>query len=125
MKLTDEKAIKALKKVGIEELEQMVDDYPEDEVDGRSDWDIIANEAGWLLDSFRDDSHVNWEDLQDARECIRRTENGTVMPVDANTFKPIYKPWEVKGAQALIDEYNKLSRFVTSLKRKGLYCPYC
>lgn len=125
MKLTDQEAIKALKKVRIYELEEMIDNYPEDERDGRTDWDMIANEAGWLLSYFNESEHAYNDALNDARECIRRTKGGKVMPLNIYTLKPAYKDFEVRDAKDLINEYNRLTRFVNKLKGMGLYCPYC
>jgi hypothetical protein len=125
MKLTDQEAIKALKKVRIWDLEQMVEDYPEYERDGRSDWDMIANEAGWLLDAFNEDENANHEALLEAREILRETHNGKTMPILVPSFKPKYKEYQVRDAKEFVNMYNRLVRFVNKLKGMGLYCPYC
>lgn len=123
MKLTDTDAIKALKKVRILELEEMIRDYPENERDGRSDWDMIANEAGWLLDSYNSYDTCRHEDLEEARDILSKTRYGTVTYL---TFsgKP-YKDYEIQDAKDCVNEYNRLVRFVARLKKMGLYCPYC
>lgn len=125
MKLTDKGAIDALRKVRIYDLERMLDDYPEDERDGRTDWDMIANEAGWLLDGFREDGHANREALEEAKDLIRETKNGTVFPGLLTSIQ--LKSWEikVKDARDLINMVKRLERFVQKLKGMGLYCPYC
>ena len=125
MKLTDQEAIKALKKVRVYDLEQMISDYPEDERDGRSDWDMIANEAGWLLDALNEDENANHEALLEARQVIRETRNGTVFPGSLTSVQ--LKTWEyrVQDARDFINMYNRLVRFVKKLKGMGLYCPYC
>ena len=125
MKLTDTEAIKALKKVRCCDLEDMLHDYPEDERDGRTDWDMIANEAGWLLDSFRDDSHANYEALEDARELVRETKNGTVFKGLLTSVELKRKQNEVYSARELINMVNRLTRLVQKLKGMGLHCPYC
>lgn len=125
MKLTDQEAIKALKKVRVYDLEQMISDYPEDERDGRSDWDMIANEAGWLLDALNEDENANHEALLEAREILRETHNGKTMPILVPSFKPKYKEYEVRDAKEFVNMYNRLTRFVKKLKGMGLYCPYC
>lgn len=125
MKLTDNEAIKALRKVRCYDLEMMLSDYQEDERDGRTDWDMIANEAGWLLDSFNDYDTANHEALEEARECIRRTRYGKVMPLNVVTLKPAYKEYEVRDAIDFVNMYKRLARFVDKLKGMGLYCPYC
>ena len=125
MKLTDVEAIKALRKVRVYDLEMMISDYPEDERDGRSDWDMIANEAGWLLDAFNESENANHEALEEAREIIRETHNGKVFPGLLTSAKLKSYQLKVQDARDLINMYNRLKRFVQKLKSMGLYCPYC
>ena len=125
MKLTDKEAIKALRKVRCCDLEEMLYDYPEDERDGRTDWDMIANEAGWLLDSFNEYEHANHEALQEARQVLRETKNGTVFHGLLTSVELKRKQNEVYSARELVNMVNRLSRFVQKLKGMGLYCPYC
>ena len=124
MKLTDKDAIKALEKVRIYELSEMVSDYPENEREGRSDWDMIANEAGWLLDSYDSNDTCRHEDLMEARGILRETNNGKFIPLRDN-LKPKYREYDIQNARDRINEYNRLVRFVARLKKMGLYCPYC
>ena len=125
MKLTDNEAIKALRKVRCYDLEMMLSDYPEDERDGRTDWEMIANEAGWLLDAFNEDENANHEALQEARQILRDTKNGTVFPGLLTSTQ--VKSWQIRvqDARDLINMVNRLTRFVQKLKSMGLYCPYC
>ena len=125
MKLTDAEAIKALRKVRCYDLEMMLADYPEDERDGRTDWDMIANEAGWLLDAFNEEENANHEALEEAKDIIRQTKNGTVFPGLLTSVQ--LKSWEIRvqDARDLINMVNRLTRFVKKLKGMGLYCPYC
>lgn len=125
MKLTDTEAIKALQKVRCYDLEMMLSDYPENERDGRSDWDMIANEAGWLLDGFRSDDHANYEALEEAREIIRETKNGKVFPGLLTSVQLASYRIRVQDARDLINMVRRLERFVEKLKGMGLYCPYC
>ena len=116
MELTNPEAIKALKKANILDLTEMVAAYPESDVDGRSDWDIIANEAGWLLDSFKSGDTSRSDDLQDAREFIRDYNKGLIQSRYCYT---------IENARSTVNEYNRLVRFVGKLKSMGFYCPYC
>ena len=125
MKLTDKEAIKALKKVRVGDLDDMINDYPEDERDGRSDWEMIANEAGWLLDGFREDEHANHEALEEAKELIRRTKNGKTFPGLLTSVQLKRMQNEVYSARELVNMVKRLERFVAKLKSMGLHCPYC
>ena len=125
VKLTDPEAIKSLKKVRCYDLEERLSDYPEEERDWRTDWDMIANEAGWLLDSFHDDSCANYEALEEAKELVRETKNGTVFPGLLTSIQLQSWRLKVQDARDLINMVNRLERFVKKLKGMGLYCPYC
>lgn len=114
MKLKDPEAIKALKKANVYDLEMMISDYPEADRDGRSDWDMIANEAGWLLDAFNEEENANHEALVEARTVLR-----------LSRFGYEYKEYEIRDAKNLVNMVNRLRRFVDRLKAQGLYCPYC
>lgn len=121
MKLTDEKAINALKKVRVYELEEMIDEYPTNEVDGRTDWEMIANEAGWLLHSLESDGYCRYEELEEQKQMLRMTNYGK------NPYCPYYgralSDVEIQLAKNAVNEYNRLKRFVAKLKNMGLYCP--
>ena len=123
MKLTDKKAIMALKRANIGELCDMVADYPDDEVDGRSDWEMIANEAGYLLDSFNSFDTVRNEDLREAKEIIYRFRSGRMLYW--SNGRPMWDQLDLETAKNTVNEYNRLKSFVARLKKMGLYCPYC
>lgn len=123
MKLTDPAAIKALKSVRCCELEDMLADYPDDMRMGRSDWDMIANEAGWLLDAFNSDDTVHNDDLEDAKRILRIFRSRRM--VYWSDGRPMYKGLDYQRARNTVNEYNRLTRFVQKLKAMGLYCPYC
>lgn len=125
MRLTDPEAIKALRKANLCELEDMISDYPEDEVDGRTDWEMIANEAGWLLDSCISDGCARHDDILECRRILRKTDYGKSLLLNARTLRPIYDSETIRIAKNTINEYNRLVRFVAKLKKMGLYCPYC
>lgn len=121
MKLTDPEAIKALNKANICELSDMISDYPESDIDGRSDWDMIANEAGWLLDMFNSSDTAHNDDLNDARQTLQRLYRIKRRTGTLTTHQYI----ELDRARYTINEYNRLTGFVKRLKARGLYCPYC
>lgn len=121
MKITDKEVIRALEHVRSAELWEMLDSYPEDEVDGRTDWEMVANEAGWLLDSYNSDDTVRHDDLMECKRIYGRLIAKNRKGVEWSTRD--YINWS--NARDTINEYNRLSGFVKKLKAKGLYCPYC
>lgn len=115
MKLTDKKAISILEKVRSYDLEQMVEDYPENERDGRTDLQVIKNELDWLLYCREEEGCSRCEELQEARQIIRDTRGGR-MPLNPYTLKPKYKDYEVRQAKDDINEYNRLKRLQKRLE---------
>ena len=123
MKLTNREAIKALKKARCLQLEEMIEEYPQKEVGRRSDWDMIANEAGWLLSMYHEDETAYSDDLRDAQHLLSRIRYAPNEGKD-EWGRP-YKDYEIQQARDMVNEYRRLSRFVTQLQKRGLYCPYC
>ena len=109
MKITNNEVIKILKKVKSYELEQRLEDYPEDEVDGRSDMEMLKNELDWLIDNFEDEGCIIHEALMEAKQIIRETKNGCI-PLNPYTLKPKYKDYIIKQAHDDVNEYNRLKR---------------
>ena len=62
--------------VSFEQLEEMLDTYPENERDGRSDLQMVADEAGYLYSLFAEEGTGHWDALEDARQIMKKTENG-------------------------------------------------
>lgn len=121
MKLTDPYVLKQLKIVNSGELYEMLEEYPEDERDGRSDIQMLADEAGWLLNRFNSDETGHNFDLIEAREILRETENGKVIPLEDWTWKFKYQPWKIQRCKDIVNEYKRLNNLIARLKEKGVY----
>ena len=123
MKLTNENAIKMLKKARLLEVEESLDMYPENERDGRDDWQMLADEAGYIYSCYLEDGHVNNDALFEARELLRETRYGKVIPIDSRTFRPKrgYWPSDIQGAKDCVNAFNRLERFVERLEKLGYY----
>lgn len=121
MKITDREALRQLKIVNCGELEEMLDTYPENERESRSDLQMIADEAGYLHGLFAETDTGHWEALEEAREIMRETKNGTVTPFYISTLKPVYKKHQIADAKALINEYRRLGNLIKRLNKMGVY----
>ena len=121
MKITDKDALKELKRVRSFELEESLDTYPENERDGRSDMQMLADELSYILSNYSEDGHVLCDDLERAKEIIRETQNGKVMPLWSSSLKPKYRPSDIQIARDAINEYRRLKNCMKRLNAKGIY----
>lgn len=122
MKLNDSKAILMLKRARLYEVDESISSYPEDERDGRSDFQMLADEAGYIYSLYSEDT-AHREDLTAAREKLNRTKYGKCIPVNPKTFKPLYgyTPYDISNAKDTVNEFARLGRFVKRLEAMGYY----
>lgn len=122
MKLTDGKAIAMLQRARLYDVEESIDTYPENERDGRDDWQMLADEAGYIYSLYFEDT-CHAEALEDARRVLAETKYGKVIPLDPRTFKPKrgYMPSDIQVAKDIVNEFNRLKRFCERLEKMGYH----
>lgn len=123
MILHDQEMVKTLKRVNILELQEMIDEYPEEERAGRSDWEVLANEAGYLLSLYHEYDTVHYDDLRESRAILNKVRKRKMSADDLT--KTLWRTITVQSARESVNEYNRLKRLVERLKKMGLECPYC
>ena len=121
MKLTDEKAIKLLKKVNALVLEEQIDSYPDDERDDRSDMKFLADEVSYQIMMYNEDGSTWKDDLADARTILNRTKYGKRILIDPRTMMPIYTQSDIWSAKERVNEYRRLYRLLKRLQDSGYY----
>lgn len=123
MKLTDQKAINIYKRLKTSELIESIDDYPEDERDGRNDLQFLVDEISYFRSNFEEDGHVLKEDLDLSKRLLRKTKNGTIIPLDPGTLKPKrgYYPSDIENAKSTIAEYKQLQYYEKRLNDMGYF----
>lgn len=121
MKLTDKIAIRIYKRLKCAELVESIDEYPENERDGRDDLQFLTDEINYFRSCYEEDGHCFYESLNDARELLRETRNGKEIPLDPKTLKPKrgYYPSDIQIAKNVIAEYKQLLYYENQLKQKG------
>ena len=126
MTLTDKKAIDIYKRLKCYDLIESIDEYPEDERDGRSDMQILIDEISYCKSCFEESGHLFNYELKEAREKIRVTENGKRIPFDINTLqaKKGYSPYDIERAKNVIVEYKQLQYYIKRLNSLGYYGQY-
>lgn len=116
MKITDNEVLRQLKIVRCIDLENSIRDLPEDEVNGRTDLQILMDELEYLLSLYEECGTCHREDLEQAREFLKETKNGKEIP-----FKYLMKYSKtgidnrIKDAKGCINEYNRLKRLAKRL----------
>lgn len=107
MKITDKAVLRELKKVRSMELEENLETFPEEERDGKSDMEIFCDEVYYLIDMYIEPGTRQYNDLKWAREIMKKTRRGTIIPVDGN-FIPKYSKCDVDLASEITNEVKRL-----------------
>lgn len=121
MKITDEAILKELKRVRSYELNESVESYPDDERDGRTDEQVVADELSYILSGFNEEGNALYDDLTESRRILRETKNGKVMPLYQSTLTPLYSKSRIQSCKACVNEYNRLKSFMKRLNERGIY----
>lgn len=121
MKFTDSKALKELDRVGSAELDEDISTYPENEREGRSDLQMLADEVSYIISLYNENDTCHNEDLAMARSILRRTKYGKQIPLRKDNLKPIYRESDILGAKWTVNEYNRLVACMKRLNKAGYY----
>lgn len=121
MNITDKEVLKQLKIVRSYDLEESIREYPEDERDGRSDMQFLADEVSYRLSLYTEGGTCTGDDYEEAKRILRETENGKVTPLNRYTFKPKYSPHQIQNARDTVNEYRRLRSLMDRLEKKGFY----
>ena len=121
MKITDKEVLKEMKRIRSGELWMSVDSYPDDERDGRTDEQFVADELSYILSCFEEDGHVLYDDLNGAKEILRETKNGKVIPFWSGSLQPKYRPSDIQNARDAVNEYRRLKNGMKRFNDKGIY----
>lgn len=123
MQITDPKAKQILKRIDSSILMETIEGYPDDERDERSDLEFVADEISYQVSCFNEDGHVWKDDLDEAKQKLRETKNGKVIPIDPTTFKPRYGyyPSQIDNARNTVNEYKRLVNALKKMQKDGFY----
>lgn len=123
--IKDKQIIKWLEAIGCERLYDTMESHLEDEaeLDGRTELQLFVDELSYCISNYNEDGHCWHDTLEEARELMRETKNGTVIPLDSRTLKPKagYGPWDIEGAKGVINEYKRMVYRYNQLKKKGYH----
>ena len=111
MNITD-KAVKAIVKyIDMVELTESIESFPEDERNGKTDLEIVADEISYYLhDFYEEDGNVFSGDLEESRRILKETKNGKFIPISLMSYAPIYSRSRIENAKSTVSEYRRLKR---------------
>ena len=121
MTITDKNVIRWLKVLNSPEVEEHFEYMNEAEVDGRTDAQLLADELSYCISNYNEDGHCWHDDLNQAKELLRKTKNGTQIPLDPRTLKPKYgySKWDIEIARNTVNEYRRMVSRYNKLKQAG------
>lgn len=121
MNIKDPTVLAHLRTVRSTELEETLADYPEDERDGRSDMQMLADEAGYLYSRYSEDGSGHRDDLLEAQRVLRATKNGKVMPLSLPGFVPKYSQSTIRECREIVNHHRRLANLIKRLEKAGYY----
>ena len=124
MNITDKEVLKQLKIVKFSELDESIKDYPENERDGRSDMQVLADECSYFVSMYHEGGTCFSNDYEDALDYIRETRNGKRFPIDdpSNPQRSLNRAkMKYQQAKDCVNEYKRLVNLKKRLEQKGFY----
>lgn len=110
MTITDKNVLRLLNHANSQALQSHIDAYPDDEVDedeGMTEYNIFVGELEYLIWLYEEEGNVFYDDLKIARNILKETENGKLIPILHDfTFK--YYPEDIQDAKDVVNEYKRL-----------------
>ncbi len=119
MTITDKEVLKELDRVRSYDLREDLNTYPEDERDGRSDMQMLADEVSYILSCYMEDGNFLGDSLRESKEILKETKNGKVIPLWKTTLTPIYRQDQIQMSRNIINEHRRLQNLYKRLNDKG------
>lgn len=119
MTITDKEVLKELDRVRSYDLREDLNTYPEDERDGRSDMQMLADEVSYILSCYSEEGHCLGDGLRESKEILRETKNGKVIPLWKETLTPMYRESQIQMSRKIINEHRRLQNLYKRLNDKG------
>ena len=119
MNITDPKVLAHLSAVRSTELEETLSDYPEDERDGRSDMQMLADEAGYLYSLYSEEGSGHRDDLLEAKRVLRAAKNGKAIPLSLPSLAPKYSNSTIRESREIVNEHRRLANLIKRLEKAG------
>lgn len=121
MVIKDDYALKLIKKVRSQNLNDIIKSYPDEKRNGRSDMQFLADEVSYVVSKTQKEGHAFKEELNEARKKLYETDYGKNIPINQVTMEPQSGYWlgDIQSARDLSNEFRRMVRLQRKLQSLG------
>lgn len=114
MEIKDKEVLKHLKEVNSSELSEYVRTFPEEELEDKSEMDVLKGELDYLLEKYSDPDVWHCKELKEAKKFLKETNDGKSFSLDIALFDSGNLSGHLKAQKQKVDEARE---FVAEYKR--------
>lgn len=125
MLIQDKDVKRWLKIANCTELTESMETFPENERDGKSDLQILADEVSYRLSLYTEGGTCTGEEYEEAVQLLKEVRGGKIPCWNTIPPTPKYTPIQLenktKEAKAVVNEYKRLVSLMSRLNERGYY----
>ena len=107
------------------ELTESIETFPENERDGKSDLQILADEVSYRLSLYTEGETCTGEEYEEAVQFLKEIRGGKIPCWNTIPPTPKYTPIQLenktKQAKNVVNEYKRLVSLMKRLNERGYY----
>lgn len=125
MLIQDKDVKRWLKIANCTELTESMETFPENETDGKSDLQILADEVSYRLSLYTEGGTCTGEEYEEAVQFLKEVRGGKIPCWNTIPPTPKYTSIQLenktKEAKAVVNEYKRLVSLMSRLNERGYY----
>ena len=125
MLIQDKDVKRWLKIANCMELTESMETFPENERDGKSDLQILADEVSYRLSLYTEEGTCTGEEYKEAVQFLKEVRGGKIPCWNTIPPTPKYTPIQLQNrtreAKAVVNEYKRLVSLMSRLNEHGYH----
>ncbi len=125
MIIQDKNVKRWLKIANCMELTESMETFPENERDGKSDLQILADEVSYRLSLYTEEGTCTGEEYKEAVQFLKEVRGGKIPCWNTIPPTPKYTPIQLQNrtreAKAVVNEYKRLVSLMSRLNEHGYH----
>ena len=125
MIIQDKNVKRWLKIANCTELTESMEAFPENERDGKSDLQILADEVSYRLSLYTEGGTCTGEEYEEAVQFLKEVREGKIPCWNTIPPTPKYTPIQLQNrtreAKAVVNEYKRLVSLMNRLNERGYH----